>query len=130
MDKTAMVKHLFLIEKERAGQALVRLLDQASLDVRGAFWLYDSENNRWRLYLAIKQVDSLGPKRVYTKVQSVARRIPEIVPTEVSIVSPQHPTVRLLRNVIQTGRELTSVQLSDNVVNGELIADAFVYRMM
>lgn len=125
-----MVKHLFLTEKEKAGEALVRLLDQANFDVRGAFWLYDSESDRWRLNLAIKQVDSLGPKRVYSRVQSFARRIPELVPTEVSILSPQHPTVRLLRNIIQTGRELKSVQLSDNVINGELLADAFVYRMM
>ena len=125
-----MVARLFFMEKEAAGSELTRRLDAAHLDVRASFWLYDSETNRWRLVLGIRQVDSWGPKRVYAKVQQIARGIQGLSISEVSAVSPQHPTIRLLRSAIQTGRQITSVQLSNVVVNDDVFEDAFIYRMM
>lgn len=125
-----MVRHYFPAEKGLAGAQLVRDLDATRLDVRAAFWLFDTESGRWRLHLAVVQVDSWGPKRIYAKIQTLLRGNRNLAPTEVSIVSPRHRTVRSLRSVVQTGKSLKAVQPSDNVANGEFIEDALVYRSL
>ena len=52
-----------------AGANILRSLDKAKLVVRGALWLYLSEENCWRLFFARPEVRVFGPKAVYKKIR-------------------------------------------------------------
>ncbi len=120
---------LFFLEKEEAGKTLVERLDPL-FDVRAALWILESASERWRLLLGIKEVDSLGRKRVYQRVQTRVRGIPHLSLSDVEVISPDDPFLKVMRRTITTGKKLTKVHLSGNVANGRQVEDAFVYRLM
>jgi hypothetical protein len=58
VDKTTLVERDF-----SDGELLIRELDEANLNIHSAFWLYDSEAERWRLIIASKNEDFTSPKK-------------------------------------------------------------------
>jgi len=117
-----------------AGAELTRLLDQAGLDVRASLWLYMPDGNVWRLVIASPEVETLGPKKVYGKIQSVLSQRPEKRPRldlkDISVVEPAHPLVSLLAKAIRTGDDVSGIRFSRNVIDGHFIEDAYIYRML
>jgi len=117
-----------------AGAELTRLLDQAGLEVRASLWLYMPDGNVWRLVIASPEVETLGPKKVYEKIQSVLSQRPEKRPRlglkDISVVEPAHPLVSLLAKAISTGDDVSGIRFSRNVIDGQFIEDAYIYRML
>lgn len=64
-----MVRPAFAPELVRAGETLVRLLDEEGTRPEAAFWLYSSESGEWRLVLADPLVASTGPRKTYERIQ-------------------------------------------------------------
>ena len=120
--------NLFFFEKEQDAKALIEALDTAGLDVRAAFWNLDG--GRWKLWLALSEVREHGPKWVYAKLASHVQHLRNIDLSEITVVEPEHSFVQLLRKLIQTGPTITAIQLSDNTVNGHLIEDVLVHRVL
>ncbi len=57
------------------GEAVVRALDEAGLEVRVASWLRLAEASQWRLVLAMPMVDKEGPRAGYKAIHKVLRAI-------------------------------------------------------
>jgi hypothetical protein len=115
------------------GEHVVSGLDKLSVLVRGAFWLLLPDQHVWRLVIASPEVRTIGPKAVYRKVATALRRLqPNVRPIgtkDITVLEDNNQLVQLLRMLIKTGPTVSRIRLSRNVVNGQLIEDALLYRM-
>ncbi|MCK5270902.1 MAG: hypothetical protein KAJ46_08960 [Sedimentisphaerales bacterium] len=125
--------NISLVEKAiQDGRRLLSALDDKQINVRAAFWIYDSESEKWRLTLAMPMVDKKGPKESYREVQTVlsdpsAEKL-DISLRDVTVVSPENELVKLLRFAIHfegTG----GIVFEGNTINGIYIEKAYIYRM-
>ena len=111
------------------GRKLVERLDGEGLSPEAALWFYLSESHEWRLILALKQVDELGPRETYKRIQRVLDAEPSLSLRNVSVVSPDDDTIQLLRRAIRTSGGISSIRFTGNAIDGIFIEDALIYRL-
>ena|SRR2546422_937012 len=114
------------------GERVVKALDKSGLQVQSAFWYYYPETDKWLLFIATPTVDEEGPTGTYSRVQRTLAKIspePALSLKDISVVSPNHELVQLLRTAIRTGPGTSHVRFSRNTINGVFIADALLYRV-
>ena len=115
------------------GRRLIDDLDRSKFVLDGALWFYFAETGEWRLLLVSPLVDTIGPKRCYTVIQSAIEDLPQdfrISLERISVISPKDNLVRLLRIAISTGRKISTIRFTRNTINGVFIEDALIYRLM
>lgn len=116
-----------------AGEHVVNALDKLNVVVKGAFWLLMSDQHVWRLVIASPEVRTLGPKAVYRKVAAALKKLPQSVQpintNDITVVEDNNQLVQLLKGLVKTGPRISRIRMSRNVVNGQLIEDALLYRM-
>lgn len=135
MAEEVLVKESISREMISAGERLSRHLIDSGLTVDGLLWLYDPESNTWRFIVASPEVKSLGPKSVYQKlrpiVEELSQQSEEIVAwDDIFVVDSNDPLIQLLRQAITTGLAISGIRFSRNIVNGVLIDDAYIYRLV
>jgi len=104
-------------------------LDDAGFPVRAAFWLYDSDVDVWKLWIATPQAGE-DLQKAFLKVGGIISAITDravLDLTRIKLVIPDDPMVRAIRSVIKV-KGLSDVRLKSNVINGIYIEDALVYR--
>jgi hypothetical protein len=116
-----------------AGEHVVGELDRLNVLVKAAFWLLLPDQHIWRLVIASPEVRTFGPKAVYRKVTAALKRLPPSVQSistkDITVVEDNNQLIQLLKILIKTGPTISKIRLSRNVVNGQLIEDALLYRM-
>lgn len=114
------------------GARLVEKLDKLNVTVRGALWLFMPEPRAWRLVIASPEARTSGPKGVYRKIQAAINRMgsedPIVRTSDISVVDEKSPLFALLRMAIATGPGIAGVRFTRNVINGQMIEDAYIYR--
>jgi len=134
MDTQVVVKEGLSTEMIDAGEALVKQLDKIKFVTDAAFWLYLPDVNTWRFFIANPEVKIHGPKRAYRKIQNALSRISSensyIALREITVVDTHDPLVSLLRAAIRTGKEVSGIRFSHNIINGTLIEDSYIYRVL
>ena len=116
-----------------AGKELTRRLDAAGFRVDASLWSYSPESNSWHLIIASPEIKLRGPRRTYSKIQSILSKAPkareEISLSDISVVESNAPLIKLLRVAIKTGRTISDIRFSRNTINGVFIEDAYIYRI-
>lgn len=116
-----------------AGEHVVSGLDKLDVLVKAAFWLLLPDQHVWRLVIASPEVRSLGPKAVYRKVTAALKHLPpDIQPIstkDITVLEDNNQLVQLLKGLVKTRPAISKIRLSRNVVNGQLIEDALLYRL-
>jgi hypothetical protein len=127
-----MAKEVLVDRQIEAGRELTERLDKAGFPVTASFWLYDSDNNDWRLTMALNAVDQLGlgSRKVYAKIQDILDEDAELSgaldPLDVHLAGPEDSLIRDFRKLRQ--RKLAVVRLKRTVVGGRYVEDAYVYK--
>lgn len=128
MVKTALTPQLI-----QEGAELLQALDTAGLAPDAAFWLYFPDVNAWKLVLADMKVGPQGPRGVYRQVQRVLGTLSDTVKAlslaDIAVAKPDAPVVAVLRRAIRTGPGVGGIRFSQNVIDGVLIEDAYIYRL-
>jgi hypothetical protein len=126
MAKTTLVE--FDVE---GGTRLIQALDASDFPVRVALWLYFTEAEEWRLVLASRVADEYGPLEAYSRIQRTLQHLADVdIPLQrVVAVGVNDPLVRDIRALIGSRPGLNGIRLTNNVVNGRTIADAYIYRV-
>ncbi len=128
-----MVKGALVDRLAGVGRKLVELLDEAKLNVTSALWLYRTEASDWILLLAFPEVESLGPRAFYEKIQRVFasnRKVLEpLTLQDIVVMGPSEPLLQLLRGALRTGSGISEIRFTGNRINNTLIEDALIYRL-
>ncbi|MBA7490512.1 hypothetical protein ES702_01050 [subsurface metagenome] len=128
MDKTVLVEKYI-----QEGKRLIEALDKAGFQVEAAMWFYLTDSDEWRLLIASPFVEKNGPKKAYSFIQSVLAQLSpssEISLKDISVLSPKHHLISLLRIAIRTGPGISGIRFTRNVINSTLIEDAYIYRIL
>ncbi len=113
----------------KAGERLTLALRHANFRVVASLWLYDATVNEWRLVIASPLVDQAGPLEAYRRVQLILRQKPDLKPlslNDISVVSPNYPTVKLLRIASRKQRVPVRIRLSRYPIGSCFIDDACI----
>lgn len=132
MAKDILVTERLTDSMMKAGAELVDRLDKNSADVKSAFWLFLSEEQVWKLIVASPQVDSLGPREYYKKINEanqLARGSETVISlNDIGVSNTNHQIVQMLKIGIATGGGISGIRFSRNTINGVFIEDTYVYR--
>ena len=116
-----------------AGAEVTRKLDETGLRSCAALWLFLTENNEWRLFIALPEVSSQGPRQIYEHIRVILEDLGDkasAAPLSViGLLDPDDELIRLLRIAIRTGPEINRIRFSKNAINGHFIEDALIYRV-
>lgn len=133
MAENVVVKGGLTEQMVRAGEELTRVLDQRNWPVSASFWFYFPETSQWRLILASPRVSEAGPKKAYEDVLDAMNQIapdaPKISLSDVAVTDTSSRLVELLSKVLGTGEGISGIRFAQNVINGQLIEDAYIYRL-
>jgi hypothetical protein len=128
-----MVETTLTKEMIDAGAALIRKLDERGIQPDAALWLYFPDIQTWKLVIAQAKVGTEGPKQLYRQIQELmeelSQEIHEISLDDVTLSKPDAPIIAILRMTIRTGPGLSGIRFRDNVVDGTVIEDAYIYRL-
>ncbi len=117
----------------RDGAALVQKLDETGSRASAALWFYFTDANAWRLLIASPEVATKGPRKAYVAAQQALAALPvedrTLTLEDISMIPPDHPLLALLRMLVSTGPGIGRLRFSKNVINGQFIDDALIYRM-
>jgi hypothetical protein len=121
-------------EMVQAGENLLRELDAEQADVDSAFWYLFPDEGYWKLLVSFRDVEKEGPRVKYERIQKALSRIqqqgaPGPALADIGITKPQSPLVTLLKGAVRTGPGISGIRFSNNVINGQLIRDAHIYRL-
>ncbi|MBF8276922.1 MAG: hypothetical protein HW390_1995 [Candidatus Brocadiaceae bacterium] len=133
MVENILVKEILTESMIKAGEELTCILDQMNWPVTASLWFYFVEENQWKMLLTSPSVEKEGPKRAYQRVQEALGKFqqgkPKIGLQDVAVTDESHPLISLMKIAIQTGRGISGIRFSKNVINGQVIEDAYIYRL-
>ena len=127
-----MVTAILSSEMIEFGRRVIEQLDSDGIRIDAAFWFLLSEQETWKLMLSGPELTAKGPHAAYKAVQESLSNIPEPTVTldAVAILKSDSPLIGLLRAGIRTGPGISGIRFSKNVVAGNLIEDAYIYRLV
>src|SRR5712691_8812523 len=112
----------------KAGERILQILDTAGFKVNVALWLYSSEFEAWRLYIASPLVDTEGPREAYLQLFSKLRSAePDLASAvTITVVSPKDRFIRSLRRNFGTASSVHGMRLGGNIIDGVFVEQAYV----
>ena len=120
----------------RDGEALVRKLDRDRFPVTAAFWYRDTEDEKWRLIIESAVVGAHGPLEAYRRLGKSMKRIKkagrngfDLDSFRVQLVAVKEMLPSLLRRAVKTGHGIAGIRFAGNVIGGNLVGDAYIYRL-
>jgi hypothetical protein len=131
MAENTMVKEQLTDEMIEAGALLIQKLDDLGLQIPVAMWFFMADINEWRLLFASPQLSVDGPREVYKKIEEARKALGaqsgHLPLSEIGLIDTNHQLVQLLR-LVRTGPGISRIRFSKNVINGQFIDDALIYR--
>jgi hypothetical protein len=134
MDQGSMVGKNLTEEMISSGEALIVKLGDCKIRLDAALWYYFADTGVWKLLISAPKLSGMGPRAAYGRVRKVLsdhqNEIPGISLGDIRILRKNAPILATMRVALRTGSELSRIRFSQNVVNGTLITDSLVYRLM
>jgi len=111
----------------KSGEKLLQLLRQRRFSFRAAIWIYLSEAQEWRLFLAVPRARALGTKKLYTRLQNVLAQESDLLPlSALAVVDAKDPLIYAMGPGIKVG-DVAGRRFSSGTLNGRYFEDAYVY---
>ena len=126
-----MVGTTLVKEWIEAGKRLTQALDEANFRFVASLWFYDPDTDDWRLIIASPLFDQEGPLGAYRAIQTVLDSLQQedLRLSNISVVSPDHHLIKLLRVALKTGEGISGIRFTRNRIKDQFIEDAYIYRL-
>ncbi|HTX42669.1 MAG TPA: hypothetical protein VMD25_12615 [Acidobacteriaceae bacterium] len=126
MAKAALVD----IDLKKAGRA-VSALENSGVPLAAALWVHFPEYEDWRLVLASKRLDSLGPREAYLRVNRTFDQAGMTVwdTPSLFIMKTTDPFVRDLRRVFGKAANVEGLRLGGQTWGDRYIDDAYALKI-
>ena len=134
MDQAALVdrQRTYLVPFTDA-RALVESLDEAGFEFVGAFWLYTSEYEEWRFYVATPLVEKVDKRPFYRQVSEILDACQprlDVALTDIMLVHPGEPVVKALRKAYHVEAGDRPIHVRNGMLSGVYVDEALIYRMI
>jgi len=120
----------------RRGEAIVLALDNAAdpaMHPTAALWFLFPEEETWRLLLTLPATATDPAQSVYARLLDIVKHAPGVEHfsfDSVGLMPPENALIELLSTAIQTPADaVAGIRFSNNTINGQLIPDAYIYRL-
>ncbi len=127
-----MVASFLTDDMIRAGGKLLGALREQGANPDAAFWLYEAEPAEWRLVIADADLVAQGPREGYRRIQNVLFKLADqAAPLQLQDIKLRTPRTRLVKALRRAAKDWPGsegVRLRNNLTDGTLIEDAYVYR--
>ncbi|MFZ1104723.1 MAG: hypothetical protein WAN86_18045 [Hyphomicrobiaceae bacterium] len=125
-----MVAEVLASDDIAAGRNVVEALDKAKFPVEAAFWLYESNLERWTLWIAtLRAAEDLG--RAYLRVRQILDTVTDRAVLDlprIRLASPNERTVLAVKSLIDV-KGVSDVRMRHNLGDhGVYIEDTLIYR--
>jgi hypothetical protein len=126
-----MVKEALVGLDLTGGQKVLDTLDAANFKIPVALWIRRGEDDeKWRLLLASPLYDSLGPGEAYhLLVKTLWSGNYDWVRSPIQLQTTRQPLVRELRKNFPKAADVIGMRLGGQMIGGEWVDDAYVYRI-
>jgi len=126
MVKTTLVN----VDLER-GLQVVRALESGNLKIGAALWLYATEYEDWRMFIAARALDELKPRAAYRYLDELliaaGLRTEETPP--IVILPMADPFIKGLRRIFGKAKSVEGIRLGLQTIGDRFVEDSFVYRI-
>ncbi len=114
------------------GKELLEQLDKIGIHVDAALWYFFTDVEKWKLLISMPKLKNRGPKTGYLTVQKALDKLksPKLSLGQIAVTQPNPSLLRLLKLAVRTGPGISGIRFTNDVVNGHLIEDAYVYRLL
>ncbi len=130
MATTTLVNNTNIFEE---GKKFLKYLDSKDLNIEVAFWLYQKENNSWKLIFSASEVEELGSKFFYTKILRDLKKFNSnltISPSDIVVLPYSDKLISAFRKIKKHSVSIDKpVRFSNDIVDNVFIEDALIYRL-
>ena len=115
--------------KLEGGRHLIDALRAKDCGIEVAFWVKESDEEKWFLYLASPCVDEKGPGEAYRLIHAILHHAPEwgIDPFEVMVVGSGNPMAQAAVTMVKSKMYLGITRLGRSVLGRVSVDGAYVY---
>jgi len=126
MDKAALVS----IELAK-GSDILRMFDDAGLNVKVALWAYLSEYEDWRLIVASRKFDEVGMFEAYGLIHKALKNGGLTVAQFpiVMILGMKTPFIKSLRRRYGKTNSVQGIRVGNQLFGDRFVEDGLVYRV-
>jgi hypothetical protein len=117
-----------VIAETVAGAELVRRLDQ-SIPVKAAFWVKDSEEGQWYLYIASDHIDDKNLDVAYGEVLRLAGQLasPDLDPFQVKLIPTSDPLAQAALDILRRYPANMSIRFGGQKFGGLGVEGVYIY---
>ena len=117
-----------VIQETDAGAELVRLLDRF-VPVKAAFWIKESEEEPWYLYIASDRIDDRNPDAAYGEVLRLASQManPYLDPFRVKLIPTSDPLARAVQDIHRRYPGTMATRFGGKVFGGIGVDGVYIY---
>ena len=112
------------------GRVLIEKLDVTNLHPDAALWLYNADDQKWKLLIAEDNLEKEGPRALYKQIQDIIAKAKQDIPgmalDAIVLARPDTKIIKLLKTAVGSGKNF---RFTNNVINGMVIDDAYIYRL-
>jgi hypothetical protein len=133
VDKETMVDQILTNEMIESGKALIQKMDEKGIQPDAALWLYFPDIQAYKLLIAEIKVGKIGPRDIYKKIQNILSKLPKekkLSLDDIALAKPNAPIIALLKVALKTDPGISGIRFTNNVINGTVVEDAYIYRLL
>ena len=113
----------------KAGEDLVRVLHESRFPLQAALWVYFSELEDWRMYLAIPGVRAEGRIKFYRRIFSLTRNEYKFpVEFHLGLLDAKDIVAKLLGKPVKAG-DLANYRYLHGSIRGKYFDDVHIYPL-
>jgi hypothetical protein len=129
-----MAKETLLENDITAGTKFIESLDKCGKSINAALWFYYPDLSQWKLLLSSSEFEGKDLTKPYTKISEILSAEPEINEdisiSDIKLLNHTDPMMKLLKGIVRTGKGVSRIRMTSNVINGIYVEDALIYRNM
>ena len=115
----------------RAGETIVKALDDSGSSPRAAMWVYMPETDTWKFWI-VPAVSVADKRDFYRRIADVVSEhrmnLGDLDASDTEMLQDNHPAIQGLRNIIKMPG-LGSARFTNNRFNGYYLPDGIIMRM-
>lgn len=118
-------------EQIDAGAKLASEFDSKYKPLKAAFWLKESEDGQWFLYLVSDQIDDTNFHLAYGEVPRLLGRGPHLWldPFQIKVAGIDDPVAKAVLEIQQKYPGRPATRLRNRMVGGLNVEEAFIYAI-